>query len=166
MGTGADRLADHTRENIRGVLTGVVADPIPDVARILHARRQSQLEMLRAIRAGCPATRLNLRIATDPWFYGGKSTLAFSDIEGLADSVTLTFFGQPVNADAIPEHPPVPLHAGFVFHSPDCMSAADVRERYRLLRSRGPEQINFYSFSMASSRHFDWLRETLQGTTS
>jgi hypothetical protein len=165
MGSRADELAAHARDNIRATLAGDNPASVPNAGIILDARRQSQLDLLRAIRAACPNTLLNLRLALDPWFFGGKSTLDWGDLADLVDAATVTFFGQAVNAAAIPVQRAVPLHTGFVFHAPDCASEADVRQRYGLLRSRAPEQINFYSFSMASNRHFDWLRQTLTGET-
>jgi hypothetical protein len=163
MGPHAEKIAATARNGIRAYLHGSSPEPLPHVECLMAARHSAQIAMLRSIREACGSAVLNLRLATDSWFFGGKSTLGWDDLAGLVDAATVTFFGQPVNAACIPEKRPVALHTGFVFHGPDCTSAADVSDRYRLLCACAPEQITFYSFSLAAGVHFEWLHRALQG---
>ena len=163
MGATAEEIAAAARGGVRANLGRGFGGAAAACGTCAGGSPEAQIAALGSIRVACGSTPLNLRLALDPWFFGGKSTLGWQDLAGLADAATVTFFGQPVNPAPLPAARPVPLHAGFVFHGPDCASAEDVRVRYRLLHSCGPEQIVFYSFSMAAPCHFEWLRRTLQG---
>lgn len=158
----AEEIAAAARDAVRAYLRDGQLPARRDKA-VLAARRQAQLAALDAIRAATGSTPLNVRLSLDPWFFGGKATLAWDDLPRRADSVTLTYFGLPVDVANVPRKRSLPIHTGFVFHGPDCTRPEDVAARYRALRDCAPETITFYCFSMAAPRHFAWLRRTIQG---
>ena len=106
-----------------------------DSTSVIEYRQRVQLELLTRIREALPGVTLNLRIAPEPRFSGGKCSLPLEMLAGLADEVTYTFFGAPAEQMCLPDERPVPVHCGFVFHEPDCKSEDDVRRRFK--RSAG-----------------------------
>lgn len=135
-----------------------------DLEPVYAWRRHVVLDLLRRIRAACPNTALNLRVAPDHRFTGGKTAFAPSDLAALADlvdAITLTFFGTPPAAMAatlaqIPELP-YPLHVGFVFHAPDCLNDAQRDERLAIIADARIQNISFYSWSLAGNDAIAWL---------
>jgi hypothetical protein len=121
--------------------------------------------LLAEIRRATAGVPLNLRLALDPLFSGGKSTLPWSELPSLVDAATVTFFGaseqrmaEDLQRVPPPGARPVPGWGGFVIHGPDCVSEADVAARLDLLAAANLDGNAFYSFSMAAPRHFEWLR--------
>ena len=136
-----------------------------DASPILEHRRRTQVALLQAIRSVLPHITINVRVAPDPMFSGGKCSLAPSDVIGLADEVTYTFFGAAAEKIALPHERPLPAHAGIVFHEPDCCSEANLRTRLERVLAARPDGLGFYSFSMAAPPHWRWLRAALQEIT-
>lgn len=163
MGPGAEEIAGAARDCVRAQFRGEPPRALPGEEPVLAARRAAQLAMLDDIRRACGRVPLDLRVSSDPWFFGGKSTLGWRDLAGRADRVTMTFFHLPVGAIPMPAERTLPLRLGFVFHGPDCAREEEFQARYRLLRGAAPEEIAFYSFSMATRRHFEWLRREVIG---
>ena len=138
------------------------------LAALLEMRRNVLTSLLDEIRAATKPAHLNLRLATSPLFYGGKTPLTFSDLAGRVDSATVTFLGaskesmsKELNALPGKDERSVPLYGGFMFHHPDCISEADVRERVAMLDAARVDGQIFYGFSMAATKHFAWLRNVL-----
>jgi hypothetical protein len=172
LGEVAEQIRSEAADAVRHYLQeGVLAPPPPHPA-LLAARRTAQIELLAAIRNASAGTPVNVRLATDPLFTGGKSTLAWSDLPGLVDAATVTFFGVPAESVAAelrrippPAGRPVPVWGGFVFHGPDCASEAAVEQRLAALESAQLDGVAFYTFSLAAPIHFEWLRRALRRRT-
>lgn len=135
-----------------------------DLEPVCQWRRHVLLDLLNRIRSACPHTRINLRVAPDRHFTGGKSGFDRNDLHSLApsvDAITLTFFGAPIQQirstlEALPPLP-FPVHAGFVFHAPDCLTDEQRSERLRGIQHAGIEHVAVYSWSLADSAAMQWL---------
>ena len=134
-----------------------------DSAPVIAHRHDAQRQLLQRIREAVPGVTLNLRLAADERFSGGKCSLPLSSVVGLADEVTYTFFAAPIEKMRIPEDRPVPAHCGFIFHEPDSKSEDDVVHRLNAVQADG---YGFYSFSMAARPQWRWLRNALKGSRS
>lgn len=165
----AGELERHIRCSVRALLCGQLTEPMPtelETALLAH-RAKVQRELLERIREATRPAHLNLRLAGDRRSTGGKCSLLPEEIEGLVDEGTLTFFGLSLaelrrRASAI-KATTLPLRAGIVFHGPDCLSYADLRERALALSGGSFRGVSFYSYSLAQPPHFGWLRELLRG---
>jgi hypothetical protein len=186
LGAASDEIKSKARGTIRKYLDKGPSEPGGPLeanlrrtlgrdvlAALLEMRRCAQLRLLSQVREACGSTPLNLRLATDPLFCGGKSTLAWTDLRSRVDAATVSFFGAPTERMAQelrrlpqPAQRPIPVYGGIVFHGPDCAHEQDVADRLDLLRGSAVDGAIFYSFSMASRRCFDWLRRTLKGVNS
>ena len=149
------------RDRIRKWLDDPYAsvEPIDD-RPIIEYRRRVQRALLAEIREALPGVTLNLRLASDERFSGGKCSLPLQEVAGLVDEVTYTFFGAPAASMRIPEPRPLPIHCGFVFHEPDCRTEDDVLQRFHAVNADG---YGFYSFGMAARPHWRWLKQALKG---
>lgn len=134
--------------------------PIDD-RPIVEYRHRVQRDLLTRVREALPGVTINLRLSPDPRFSGGKCSLPLASVVGLADEVTHTFFGAPVEAMRVPEERPVPVHGGFVFHEPDCRSEEDIRRRFEAVRNA--DGYGFYCLGMAARPHWRWLKSVLGG---
>lgn len=153
-------IAALLRSRIRAWLADPYApvEPIDSRAVIEH-RHRIQRQLLEGIREAVPGVTLNLRIAPDGRFSGGKCSLPPGSVAGLADEVTYTFFGAPIEKMRLPQDRPVPAHCGFIFHEPDTRSEEDLRGRFEAVKADG---YGFYSFGMAARPHWRWLKEALR----
>ncbi len=177
MGGAAEEIRHKAKTSIRNFFSnptsaGDLEEILGDRALValLRMRRRALLELLKDIRGATGAQPLNVRIADSTLDYGGKAQLTLPDLTAAADAATRTFFGMSVDRmrSAVQKLPSpgerdLPLHAGFVFHEPDCVFEKDVRARLEMLRQAGLDGVHFYSFSLAASRHFDWLRRAITG---
>jgi hypothetical protein len=156
-------LAPLLRERVRRWLDDPYApvQPLDEDPCIIAHRQRVQRSLLASVREALPSATLNLRIAPDPRFSGGKCSLPLEAVVGLADEVTYTFFRAAVTAMHVPPNRPVPAHCGFIFHEPDCRREDEVRERFSAVAADG---YGFYSFGMAARPHWRWLQNTLRGT--
>ena len=164
-----DHLADPSEEDVplQEKLEAVLGTDVLKVT--LETRRDIVRSLLGEIRAATPDVRLDLRLAPDPLFVGGKSALAWADLDGRADAATLTFFGYSENEMAStlstlppPDERPVPVHGGFVIHGPDVQGEADVARRLALLDSARLDGRAFYSYSLATEPHLARLAHALR----
>jgi hypothetical protein len=136
----------------------------------IHAwRRRVQLGLLRRLREAVPGVPLNLRASPDPRCSIGKSTLSPADVAGIAERITFTFFGSTVAAmqdgvAQLPRHAGVARNIGFIFHEPDCRSAADLQARAALAARAGADGASFYCFGMAAEPHWNWLQSTIENS--
>ena len=148
------------RSRIRAWLDDPYAlvEPI-DSSAIIEHRHRVQMLLLQRIREALAGVTLNLRIAPDERFSGGKCSLPVASVAGLVDEVTYTFFGAPVDKMRVPEDRSVPAHCGFVFHEPDTKSEEDMRRRFEAVPADG---YGFYSFGMAARPHWRWLKGALR----
>ena len=156
------------RELLRARIRTWLDDPYAaveaiDSAPVIAHRHNVQKDLLQRIRQAVPGTTLNLRLTSDERFSGGKCSLPVASVAGLADEVTYTFFGAPVEKMRIPEDRPVPAHCGFIFHDPHSKSEDEVLRRLNAVQADG---YGFYSFSMAAPPHWRWLRNALKGIRS
>jgi hypothetical protein len=156
------------RERVRAWLKDPWSQQEAGFDEVAEWRAQVQRTVLERIRAAAPHTRLNLRLAQDRKFSGGKSTLNVQELGGLVNEVTVTYFGATESAmqkglAALPPAPGVKRNAGFVFHSPDCGSREDVTRRVDLLRGVELGGWGFYGYGMAADAHWTWLREAIKG---
>ncbi|MDX2153740.1 MAG: hypothetical protein SFV54_23555 [Bryobacteraceae bacterium] len=158
--------------NIRHWLTDPYAEPPtlpgPLQQAALAWRRKVQKDLLCRIRQALPRTTLNIRTSQTEAWAGGKCTLRLEDLAEYNAEATYTWFGATLEdmrtaIARIPAHPAVPLTGGFVFHEPDCRSAADVAARLELLAASPAADFNFYGFSMAAPAHWRWLQQALKG---
>jgi len=169
LGSAAVDLERHIQAGVRAALRGKHAAGLPpelEVALLAH-RARVQRQLLREIREATGSAHLNLRWTPDRRFTGGKCTLPADMLAGLADEVTVTFFGFSLDrireaAARLPDCP-VPMRAGFVFHGPDCCSPEGVQDRADALRVPVVQGLSLYSYSLAAPRHFDWARRALDG---
>ncbi len=136
---------------------------------LLEMRRQTLKSLLEEVRAATGNAHLNLRVATSPLFYGGKTALSWDDIAAYVDSATVTFIGATkermhIELDSLP--PPdarlLPVYGGFSFHHPDCKSEVDVCERATMIRTTQLDGSLFYLYGMAADKHFAWLKTALR----
>lgn len=162
----ADPFAAAAPTDLREGLEAVLGAELLEA--VLAGRRAVVASLLDAVRQEAGGAHLNLRLSPDPLFIGGKSALGWDDLPGRADSATVTFFGAPAErmaaeVDRLPEpgRRPVPVHGGFVFHGPDCASAADVRHRLYLLREARVDGLSFYSYGMAAEPQLHWLSDAI-----
>ncbi|MBW3630734.1 MAG: hypothetical protein KY464_15760 [Gemmatimonadetes bacterium] len=139
---------------------------------LLAGRRQVVRSLLEEIRDGAHPLPVDVRLATDPLFIGGKSTLDWGDLPGRADSATVTFFGVPLERMSMelrrlppPAERPAPLHGGFVFHAPDCASEADVEKRVAALRDAQLDGVSCYCLGLAARPHLEWLASALSAAS-
>jgi hypothetical protein len=155
-------------EALRGRIRTWLNDPYQPVQPIdskpvIEYRQRVQLALLTRIREALPDVTLNLRIASDPRFSGGKCSLPLEKVAGIADQVTYSFFGAPPDQMRLPDERPVPVHCGFVFHEPDCKGEEDTQRRFNAMKADG---YGFYSFGMAARPHWQWLKRAIEGATS
>jgi hypothetical protein len=157
----------ETRQAAAGSLAEQVAAVLGDeaIAAILAHRRAVILDLLERIRAACRLP-ISLRMTPSALFTGGKTGLPFADISGPVDSACLTFFGSTLeqmrSAAAVAADRPerLPLEGGFIFHSPDCRSAADVRSRMKILHEAKFDSVILYCYGMATAEQWKWLQES------
>jgi hypothetical protein len=152
---------------------GAHGDIIREVARrgeqhsslstMLLWRRSVQYGLLQQLAAAVKAP-LDLRTSASTRYTGGKSTLTFEEAAGLAKACTVTFFGSSLESmereiDRLASLPrPMPVHAGMVFHGPDCLSEDEFRERQRLLSKPMFQKQIYYCAALATEEHWRWLR--------
>lgn len=165
---GCGDLRAPIRENVRAWLEDPRRPREAGFDEVVEWRARIQRTLLDRIRSAAPRARLNLRLALDPRFSGGKSTLDLGSAGALAGEATLTFFGASEarmkdDLATLPLERPVKLNGGFIFHGPDCASAADVSRRLDLLRRAKLDGWGFYGFGMAAGIHWEWLRQALKG---
>lgn len=172
MGGAAGEIRREAVSAIRRFLAGEADHAVPPHPALLEARRIAQRELLLAIRTSTAGVPVNLRLSCDPMFAGGKSTLQWQDLRGLADTATVTFFGTTRERMAAelrnlppPAARPLPVWGGYVFHGPDCGDPEDVAGRLALLETSELAGGLFYSFSLAATWHFEWLRRALAGAS-
>ena len=167
LGPAAEPLERHIRRNVRAVLAGDEAEDMPvDLEAPLAAHRGGvQRRLLARIREAAGTARLNLRLAPDRRFTGGKCSLPEESVAGLVDEATVTFFGAPLEemrfAAARLRPRGVALRGGFVFHGPDCSGPDDIAARIEALSTPAIRGLSFYSYSLALPRHLDWLRRAI-----
>ncbi|MGH9630924.1 MAG: hypothetical protein ACRD7E_21650, partial [Bryobacteraceae bacterium] len=132
---------------------------------LLEMRRAKILSLLREICGVAKGKPVSVRFSPDPLFQGDKTALAWDDVKKAVDAVTLTFFGAGADDMAAqlrgiprPNERPVPVYGGFVFHHPDCQSEQTFRDRLALVEEAGLDGVIFYSLSMATGMHLDWLK--------
>jgi hypothetical protein len=150
----------------RAALDDAVGAPLLDA--LLAGRRHVVATLLDEVRAAAGALHLNVRLAADPLFVGGKSALGWGDLAGRVDSATLSWFGAPLERMRrdLRELPPpgarpVPLDGAFVFHAPDCLTPDDVRARLALVRAARLDGVAFYCLGLAAPPHLAWLAAAL-----
>ena len=163
MGTGAEAMRQGIRMSIQ---TGETTD----WSIVLDARHAVLRKLLARLREVTKSVPINLRMSTEPCFHGGKTALPVADAAPFVDAATLTFFGSSFERmqrqlSDIPSCN-LPLHGGFVFHNPDCISERDVRKRLALLDTPYFSGTSFYSYGMASEQQLGWLRNALKGSTN
>lgn len=161
------RAPDDLREALEVVLGAELLD------ELVAARRAVVASLIDEIRQATRGLHLNVRLAPDPLFIGGKSALDWSDLPGRVDSATVTFFGYPVERmreelEGLPggRERPVPVYGGFVFHAPDCGSESEVRQRADLLREAEVDGLSLYAYTLAGQVQLRWLPPALRGPPS
>jgi len=160
------------RAEIAGRVRAWLDDPWSAVEagfdEVAEWRAGVQRRLLARIREETAGARLNLRVAQERQWSGGKSTLSFGEAAGLADEVTVTYFGSSTEGmesglARLPGKRALPVNGGFVFPGPDCGSADDVAKRLALLGRAGLDGWGFYGYGMAARPHWAWLRQALKG---
>ena len=150
--------AEALREQVK---TAVRAGLAADWEIVADARRGTLLDLLARLRATVGAAKINLRVSTDAKFHGGKTALGLQQIAPYVDAATVTFFGvSPETMEqqlSVLVERPMPLHAGFVLHAPDCSTQQEVLRRYAIVEAAGMDGVSFYSYSMASQAQLGWL---------
>ncbi len=167
MGPGAAALERHARRNARAILAGEEPRGLPaelEMVLIMH-RAGAQRRLLGRVREAVGKTRLNLRLAPNERFTGGKCSLPEEAVAGVVEEATVTYFGVPLETIRLQAGRLKPrgvrMRAGFVFHGPDCHSAADLVDRIEALSTPVIGGLSFYSYSLAQPRHLDWLRSAI-----
>lgn len=132
------------------------------------AVRALRKRVLTKLLTQLPGVSINLRYTPDESFTGGKTALAWADLPGNVERVTLSFFGQPMDAmcrglSQLPRTRPVGVDVGFVFHWPDCASTEEVAARVREVRKAAADGVSYYCYSLAAPYQLEWLRQAIQG---
>ncbi len=151
---------------LRPALDAAVGAEVLDA--VLAGRRRVVATLLDEVRAAAGGLPVNVRLATDPLFVGGKTALGWDDLAGRVDSATVSWFGAPLDQmrrDLLelppPEARPVPVEGAFVFHAPDCATPEDVRARLALVRQARLGGVAFYCLGLAAPPQLAWLAAAL-----
>ncbi len=161
-----DSMQERPSGSLRPALESLLGAKVLDA--LLVGRRAVLLSLLDDLRARIAPMHLNLRLAPDELFCGGKTPLRWEDLQGRVDSVTMTFFGHDLDdmAARLAGLPPrrertVPVHGGFVFHYPDCRSQEDISKRLAAIDGADLDGVSLYSLSMASEAQLRQLAACL-----
>ena len=133
------------------------------VAHIVATRRAAARDCLAAIQARS-SLPLDLRLAPSLLFHGGKAPLLPADVDGLAQAITYTWLGAPID-EVVAGITSLEresgfrgaVHAGFSAMPPTCRSRDDVTRCVSASADAGLDGIVAYCESLTTPATRDWL---------